>query len=504
MILLVDRVTSLRYRHYLKKYLEENPKCQIQILRLSLSQFIIYLIYLIVLPFLSLIVFLEVARTSTKFSSAFMMLVPVIWTRKKVCRIQQGHQKTYLKFKNTFNSSLANTSNTLNLAKANRQEITASSHLHLFSSLFPFSTNNKYLSLSRAKSTNSHDDTYDVVARLPYLASVVDTYENVLCHYFHALRKISQSKDSNPNLFLNCEMITMSRRFIVRQIIMRLMYDIYKVITRTIFQTKYIWQVRVQIMNSDSIQHVIDLDNPKNGYYADPFLFQYGGEIFLFVEEYSFAKSKGVITVFKLMKNSFHKVGVCLEESFHLSFPNVFIDGTDIYMIPESSANNDIRLYKAHNFPLGWNQIATMVEDISAVDTILHKANEKYYLLTSVDKNNVGDHFTNLYIYESCELESSSWTPSAHNPVIVDAERGRNAGSVHSNSQRNIRVAQAFEFGTYGKKICFFEIQNLSLECYSEVKIGWPTLMIPPDAHGHHHLSTVENIFAFDFSKFRR
>ena len=60
------------------------------------------------------------------------------------------------------------------------------------------------------------------------------------------------------------------------------------------------------------------------------------------------------ISVIKVDGDNYDFLGVVLEEDFHLSFPFVFKDGDDIYMVPESSKNSDIRLYKSVDFPLKW------------------------------------------------------------------------------------------------------------------------------------------------------
>jgi hypothetical protein len=452
---------------------------------------------------MSLIAFLEVTRTKSGIFNTLRMLLPVFLTHRKVNHIDRENQKTCFEQRDILEVDPTSTSSFLPQdANANKRQISDISHLHPFSSFFPSNRTQKYLSLTSPKSTSNHDDACEVVARLPFLASLADTYENVLCHYFLALRRNSDSENSNSILFL--DLVTRKRLSILRLMMLRLLHDISKIFERIVRRSKYIWQVRVQISDGESIEQIIELANPENGYYADPFLFKRGKELFLFVEEFSFETSKGVISVFKLTENAFEHLGICLEESFHLSFPNVFVDGTDVFMIPESSANDDIRLYKAHDFPFGWVLTNVMVKNVSAVDTILYKANEMYYLVTGVDMNNVGDHSSNLFIYQSRKLESSTWTPSNQNPVITDAERGRNAGSIQSHSHRSIRVAQASEFGTYGKSIRLFEIQNLSLESYSEVQVSLPKLIVPLDAHGYHHLSSVGNVSAFDFSKFGR
>ena len=52
-----------------------------------------------------------------------------------------------------------------------------------------------------------------------------------------------------------------------------------------------------------------------------------------------------------------------IEEDFHLSFPYIFEHKKNIYMIPESAQNQDIRLYKCTNFPYSWQLEKVLIKD---------------------------------------------------------------------------------------------------------------------------------------------
>ena len=92
------------------------------------------------------------------------------------------------------------------------------------------------------------------------------------------------------------------------------------------------------------------LNNPKNTFLADPFVIEYQNENYIFVEEFNFKNKKGIISVYKILKNDSQRVGVALEENFHLSFPYIFKFENDYYMLPETSDANEIRLYSVNNF----------------------------------------------------------------------------------------------------------------------------------------------------------
>ena len=88
---------------------------------------------------------------------------------------------------------------------------------------------------------------------------------------------------------------------------------------------------------------------------ADPFIFTYENKSYLFCESYDFIKKKGVIKSGLINeKGECHNLEIALEELYHLSFPYIFNDNGEIYMIPESAKNESVNLYKCLKFPQEW------------------------------------------------------------------------------------------------------------------------------------------------------
>ena len=103
---------------------------------------------------------------------------------------------------------------------------------------------------------------------------------------------------------------------------------------------------------------------------ADPFLFVYKDELFLFYEEQIDLRGKGLIKMTKtkdLVRWS--NPVIVLEESFHLSYPNVFEVNGDIYMMPETGHDLSIKLYKANNDLTKWTYHKTLLEGKNFVDS---------------------------------------------------------------------------------------------------------------------------------------
>ena len=111
------------------------------------------------------------------------------------------------------------------------------------------------------------------------------------------------------------------------------------------------------------------LADPVDHFYADPFPLTWQGRDHLFFEDLDHKTDKGIISVV-----TFDDAGrpgptmPVLEEPWHLSYPFMIERAGQIFMIPESSANRDIALYRAVDFPLRWERFAVLIEGVEASD----------------------------------------------------------------------------------------------------------------------------------------
>lgn len=116
---------------------------------------------------------------------------------------------------------------------------------------------------------------------------------------------------------------------------------------------------------------------------ADPFVFDFNDKTYLFAELYDRILRRGVIGCVELSEYGCGKWHIALKEPFHLSYPNVFEHDGNIYMIPESYVANEIRLYKAAEFPYKWEYISSL-SNVCAVDSTLIEDNGEQYLMTQI------------------------------------------------------------------------------------------------------------------------
>lgn len=190
-----------------------------------------------------------------------------------------------------------------------------------------------------------------------------------------------------------------------------------------------------------------EIEQPDEFYYADPFVL----DGFLFVEQYD--QKKGVIAVRPISGGSFT---VVLEEPYHLSFPCVFKDDDDRYMIPESGINRTVDLYKATEFPYKWEKVKTILEGSNWADPIIHRENGNWYLFVTPADNT-------LQIYRAKSL-----TDDFERIHSDDHMHSRSAGKLFKMYGKLVRPVQNGD-PVYGSGIIF---KQITIEPYSEKVIG--------------------------------
>tara|TARA_B110000008_G_C16937868_1_gene551291 strand:+ start:148 stop:1755 length:1608 start_codon:yes stop_codon:yes gene_type:complete len=240
--------------------------------------------------------------------------------------------------------------------------------------------------------------------------------------------------------------------------------------------------------------------NPDNCYLADPFIFSQNERDYCFLEEYSFDNKLGAICVYDLTDSKPVRLGYAIQESFHMSFPYIFTFKDKIYMVPETSANNDIRIYESIQFPLKWKLKNILMKDIFAVDSMIFLYDEIWWLFTNINPDNGTDACSDLSIFSSSNPLSNQWRPHIMNPVIVDSSRARNGGILFDD--KNIyRVSQKQKFDMYGGEFMINKIKTLNSEKYSEsIEYSMPPDLLI-DFKAAHHCHSNGKITVFDFLK---
>ncbi len=236
---------------------------------------------------------------------------------------------------------------------------------------------------------------------------------------------------------------------------------------------------------------------------ADPFVFGKDGRNICFLEESDYGRSRGRIVAYELCRDSGRRLGVAIDETFHLSSPFVFEYDGEIFMCPQTSEARDIRIYRCVEFPLRWSLFQILMKNVSAASTMFLERNSKWWMFTNIDPIDAGDHTFELSIFYADTPLSESWLPHRLNPLIVDASSAGNAGLL-TDGIRHFRVAQRQGFDLYGKSLSINEIVNLTESQYEEKAVSLVTPGFGPAVIGTHHMHSDGKMTVFDFSKFGR
>jgi len=238
------------------------------------------------------------------------------------------------------------------------------------------------------------------------------------------------------------------------------------------------------------------IKNPPNHFFADPFVIKKQGRTICYVEDYSYKKGIGCISAIELLDGKNYKLlGPIIEEEFHMSFPYIFEYDDELYMVPETSSVNSIRLYKCIEFPLKWEYQKDIMTNIKAVDSIVFEHNKKWWLL-----NNTSGSLELMAYYSESPI-SENWTAHTQNPLSFDSLSSRNGGILDIGNSLPIRCRQKQGFNAYGTGLSLAKITELSPRTYNEEKISDISADFFPNIKGFHHMHSNDEYTVYDYMK---
>jgi hypothetical protein len=233
-------------------------------------------------------------------------------------------------------------------------------------------------------------------------------------------------------------------------------------------------------------------ESPRGRFYADPFLFEKNGNIYCFFEDFDYAANRGRISCGQIEPDgSMPVIEPALEPDYHLSYPFVFEESGEIFMIPENSALGTVDLYRSTSFPLHWRKAATLLNAPGLDTTIIYRGG-LYWLFTSVFEPPFASHQLVLMFSDSF---LGPYQFHHNTPLSADARYARCGGRLFEQDGMLIRPAQDAR-GTYGSALHFLNVTELSPDGYREEPLA--TMRPPAGFHGTHSYDRVGVLEAID------
>jgi hypothetical protein len=248
----------------------------------------------------------------------------------------------------------------------------------------------------------------------------------------------------------------------------------WRVCWRSVVGQQDLWSART-LSNTDWAI----VPDPGFRFYADPFPFQHRGRTYLFVEDLDHRQNKGVISVIPFDSNGPSRPArIVLEEPWHLSYPFLLEHAGEIWMIPESSANGTVSLYRAARFPDRWVREATLLSGIEASDATVVRQNGLFWMFAAT-RDGAGSWSDTMSIFFAQDL-LGPWSAHPRNPILIDQTAARPAGAMVIRDGRLWRPVQDCAQG-YGTGIGLAEITRLDVEGFDQTihavlrpQAGWP------------------------------
>lgn len=191
---------------------------------------------------------------------------------------------------------------------------------------------------------------------------------------------------------------------------------------------------------------------PDNEWCADPFVYEYNGFHYIFVEQYLKNKEKGCIGYFRFEDGIPVNKGILIENSYHMSYPDVFEYDGKFFMIPESSANSTIDLYEADHFPDRWSKVKSLIQGKKYVDSTVYQEGDQYYLISYTMSEGYEIHVFSL----DMERQELKFLSKKHYETNV----ARPGGRLYVEDGKLMRPAQDCS-KKYGEALIVYQVDDL-------------------------------------------
>jgi len=200
------------------------------------------------------------------------------------------------------------------------------------------------------------------------------------------------------------------------------------------------------------------IESPPDTFWADPFLIERDGVVWLFFESFDRGDGKAVLRCGRVGgSGDVEDVRTILTRDYHLSYPHVFAYEGEMFMVPESADSGTVDLYRARHFPHDWVFECTLLR-LRAVDSTLFAHGGMWWMLSS--PMTVLGHIALTHVW-CASSPVGRWRLASDAPLSFDVRSARCAGSVFPRGTELWRPSQDCS-GRYGRALVFSRIDELA------------------------------------------
>jgi len=245
-----------------------------------------------------------------------------------------------------------------------------------------------------------------------------------------------------------------------------------KMLDRQFFFEQWILLFKLKNGISDSLESYKKLIPPKDRIWADPHIIYKSEKYYIFIEELLFEHKKGHISLIIMDKNGrYEKPVKVIDRPYHLSYPFVFEWKDEYYMVPESSQNKTIELYKCIQFPDKWEFQHNLLKNIRAFDSTLFYHHQMWWLFANVVENEGASSWDELFLFYANSPISDKWIAHPQNPIVSDVRKSRPAGKIFRQNGTIYRPSQNSS-KSYGYGLKFNQILKLNETEFEEIEVN--------------------------------
>jgi hypothetical protein len=229
------------------------------------------------------------------------------------------------------------------------------------------------------------------------------------------------------------------------------------------------WRISPTSLLETRIAEFAVLPADRGRYYADPFPVRHRGEDFIFMEDFCYDSGLGRIVVTKITGNGPTQALVVFDEPYHLSYPFIFEEDGEIWMIPETGALRGVDLYRSVKFPDVWKREGRLLDNVEGYDATMARHAGRLWMF-------VCERMWNSSACDALSLFSSDrlagpWRPHPNNPILFDSMLCRPGGAAFVHKGYRMRPVQDCS-RIYGGRLSLCSVDSIEDSKFSQTVRG--------------------------------